>query len=178
MSSTPEQEARARLEAHALLDLAGLGADCTRHELSSVFNVQCKNLVRHLLTEREKLDGALRARQEVMAERDRFEEQIGDIVASVGLECEWTNLHDHADCVAEAFGALEQQFDGANARADGARAAALREAEAPCRRGNVNRFGATERQLDYIGHGFADAIRSLIPTTPPTSAATTGRETP
>lgn len=45
----------------------------------------------------------------VMIERDRFEEQVGDLVAQAGLDCEWSNLHAHESCVAEAFATLTAQ---------------------------------------------------------------------
>ena len=59
---------------------------------------------------------------QVAAERDAFEEQIGNMVSSCGLECEWSSCHAHEDCVGEAFAVVE-------ARAESAESALAQEAE-------------------------------------------------
>ena len=51
----------------------------------------------------------------LITQRDRWEEQVGDMAASVGCEEEFSNWHDHKDCVEERVSVLKTERDAARA---------------------------------------------------------------
>lgn len=52
----------------------------------------------HLPPMSASLDSAMLA---VIDERDKWEEKLGDLAVLAGCEEEWSNLHEHGDCIAE-----------------------------------------------------------------------------
>lgn len=114
--------------------------------------------------------------------REKAHELLGGPVVGPCLNAE----HHSNDCdnVTEFILAERDRLDAANARADGARAAALREAEEIARRRGHSYTRATIMTAHNVVEvaaraaclGVADEIAAFH-ATPPTSAATTGRET-
>lgn len=51
----------------------------------------------------------------LITQRDRWEEQVGDMAASAGCEEEFSNWHDHKDCVEECVAVLKTERDAARA---------------------------------------------------------------
>lgn len=51
----------------------------------------------------------------LITQRDRWEEQVGDMAASAGCEEEFSNWHDHKDCVEECVAVLKAERDAARA---------------------------------------------------------------
>ena len=51
----------------------------------------------------------------LITQRDHWEEQVGDMAASAGCEEEFSNWHDHKDCVEERVAVLKTERDAARA---------------------------------------------------------------
>ena len=49
----------------------------------------------------------------LITQRDHWEEQVGDMAASAGCEEEFSNWHDHKDCVEERVAVLKTERDAA-----------------------------------------------------------------
>jgi hypothetical protein len=50
---------------------------------------------------------------QVLRQRDRWEDQVGDMAAQAGCDNEFTSDHDHSHCVTEAVSLLRSQCDAA-----------------------------------------------------------------
>lgn len=91
----------------ALADLAAARADL---DSATVLYAQAKGELAAARAERDDLEGQL---AECCDERDAHEKQIGEMVVQAGLDCEWSNFHEHTDCIGEAFDALHARADTA-----------------------------------------------------------------
>ena len=58
----------------------------------------------------EQLAKEERAHLDTITDRDRFEEAIGTAVARLGCEKEWSNCHDHAQCLLGAATAAHERI--------------------------------------------------------------------
>lgn len=94
-----------------------------------------------------------------LAERDRREEQVGDMAAAAGCEQEFTNLHDHLDCVGEEFAALTTRAETAEDERDEAREAAM---DIGARNGGLARRAETaERSMERAENQRDEAVRHV-----------------
>lgn len=59
---------------------------------------------------------------QVMTQRDHWEEQVGNMAAQAGCEDEFSSAHDHSSCVAEYFAVVKAERDEARTQLAGVQA--------------------------------------------------------
>ncbi len=97
---TPEECAAIRANAQCVHDIA---LDVLRATVA----------IDALRADNDRLDKAL---DKALGQRDAWEEFVGNTAAALGCELEWSNLHDHRNCIDESIGALCARVEKAEAQ--------------------------------------------------------------
>lgn len=110
----------------------------------------------------ERAEAADRYSEKALDERDYYQDQIARIAAAVGCGEEWSNLHAHACCIDDAFDAMRERAERAEAdRADLLLAADMGTETLAKATAEMDRaLARAERAEAELARGMSEACRS------------------
>lgn len=48
--------------------------------------------------------------EDAMEDRDRYEEMLGNLASEAGCNEEWSNLHEHGNCISEGIQSMQKKI--------------------------------------------------------------------